>query len=149
KGTGIDTLLDTLMLQSEVMELEASAGADARGTIIEAQIEPGRGPTGTVIVQMGTLSVGDAFICGHYWGKVKSLLDDRNQPVKKAGPATPVKVLGFSGLPNGGDELLVMKNERSAKALSEERLGDQRREKLAVPQRATLESLFETIDKEE
>ncbi len=149
KGTGVDRLLEMILLQSEVMELGASPGADARGTVIEAQVEPGRGPTATVIVQMGTLKVGSAFICGHYWGKVKSMLDHSNKQLKGAGPATPVKVLGFSGLPDAGDELVVMKNEKSAKTLSEERLVKLRREKLATPQRATLENLFEAFDKEE
>ncbi len=149
KGAGVDRLLEMILLQSEILELEASPGADARGTVIEAQVEPGRGPTASVIVEMGTLKVGNAFICGNYWGKVKSMLDHSNMQLKGAGPATPVKVLGFSGLPDAGDELVVMKNEKSAKTLSEERLGKLRREKLATPQRATLENLFEAFDKEE
>src|ERR1700746_2208940 len=133
-----------MSLQAEVMELKASPTARPRGTVIEAQVEPGRGPTASVIVQMGTLKIGDPFICGDYNGKVKSLLDDRGQPVKKAGPSTPVKVLGFSGLPNAGDEFLVMESERAAKQLSDERLEAKRASKLFVPQRATLETLLET-----
>jgi len=144
KGTGIDHLLEMMTLQAEVMELKASPTATPRGTVIEAQVEAGRGPTATVIVQMGTLRTGDPFICGDYSGKVKSLLDDRGQTIKEAGPSTPVKVLGFTGLPNAGDELLVMDLERSAKTLSEERLLAKRTDKLTVPQRATLESLLET-----
>src|SRR5205807_7553129 len=93
KGTGIDHLLEMMTLQAEVMELKASPTARPRGTVIEAQVEAGRGPTATVIVQMGTLKVGDPFICGDYSGKVKSLLNDRGQPIKEAGPSTPVKVL--------------------------------------------------------
>jgi translation initiation factor IF-2 len=146
KGTGIDHLLEMMTLQAEVMELKASPTATPRGTVIEAQVEAGRGPTATVIVQMGTLKIGDPFICGDYSGKVKSLLDDRGQPIKKAAPSTPVKVLGFTGLPNAGDELLVMDSERSAKTLSEERLLAKRADKLTVPQRATLESLLEAAD---
>src|SRR5207249_9279302 len=122
KGTGIDHLLEMMVLQAEVMELKASPTARARGTVIEAQVEAGRGPTATVIVQMGTLKTGDPFICGDYSGKVKSLLDDRGQSVREVGPSTAVKVLGFTGLPNAGDELLVMESERSAKTLSDERL---------------------------
>ena len=144
KGTGIDHLLEMITLQAEVMELKASPTARPRGTVIEAQVEAGRGPTATVIVQMGTLKVGDPFICGDYSGKVKSLLDDRGEPIKEAGPSTPVKVLGFTGLPNAGDELLVMESERAAKQLSDERLEAKRASKLYVPQRATLESLLET-----
>lgn len=146
KGTGIDHLLEMMVLQAEVMELKASPTATPRGTVIEAQVEPGRGPTATVIVQMGTLKTGDPFICGDYGGKIKSLMDDRGKPIKSAGPSTPVKVLGFSGLPQAGDEFLVMESERSAKALSEERLLERRADKLSVPQRATLESLLEAAD---
>jgi len=144
RGTGIDHLLEMITLQAEVMELKASPTARPRGTVIEAQVEAGRGPTATVIVQMGTLKVGDPFICGDYNGKVKSLLDDRGQAIKRAGPSTPVRVLGFTGLPNAGDEFLVMESEREAKQLSDERLETKRASKLFVPQRATLESLLET-----
>ncbi|MDQ3198669.1 MAG: translation initiation factor IF-2, partial [Verrucomicrobiota bacterium] len=146
KGTGIDELLENMNVQAEVMELRASPTATPRGTVIEAQVEAGRGPTATVIVQMGTLKVGEPFICGDYGGKVKSLVDDRGKPVKSAGPSMPVKVLGFSGLPNAGDEFLVMESEKSTKVLSEERLAAKRTEKLSVPQRATLESLLEAAD---
>jgi len=146
RGTNIDQLLEMMTLQAEVMELKASPTAKPRGTVIEAQVEAGRGPTATVIVQMGTLRVGDAFICGDYSGKVKSLIDDSGQPVKAAGPSMPVKVLGFTGLPNAGDELLVMDSEREAKQLSEERLESKRAGKLATPQRATLETLLEAAD---
>ena len=144
KGTGIDHLLEMMSLQAEVMELKASPTARPRGTVIEAQVEAGRGPTATVIVQMGTLKIGDPFICGDYSGKVKSLLDDRGQTVKRAGPSTPVRVLGFTGLPNAGDEFLVMESERATKQLSDERLETKRTNKLFVPQRATLETLLET-----
>jgi translation initiation factor IF-2 len=146
RGTNIDQLLEMMTLQAEIMELKASPTAKPRGTVIEAQVEAGRGPTATVIVQTGTLRVGDAFICGDYSGKVKSLIDDRGQPVKAAGPSMPVKVLGFTGLPNAGDELLVMDSEREAKQLSEERLESKRAGKLATPQRATLETLLEAAD---
>ncbi len=146
KGTGIDHLLEMMALQAEVMELKASPTARPRGTVIEAQVEAGRGPTATVIVQMGTLKTGDPFICGDYSGKVKSLLDDRGQSIREVGPSTAVKVLGFTGLPNAGDELLVMESERSAKTLSDERLEAKRANKLTLPQRATLESLLEAAD---
>jgi translation initiation factor IF-2 len=146
KGTGIDQLLENMVVQAEVLELKASPTATPRGTVIEAQVEAGRGPTATVIVQMGTLRVGEPFICGDYGGKIKSLVDDRGQPIKSAGPSTPVRVLGFTGLPNAGDEFLVMESEKSAKVLSEERLAAKRTDKLSMPQRATLESLLEAAD---
>ncbi len=144
RGTGIDHLLEMMLLQAEVMDLKASPTARPRGTVIEAQVEPGRGPTASVIVQMGTLKVGEPFICGDYSGKVKSLIDDRGKPVKEVGPSTPVIVLGFTGLPNAGDEFLAMESERATKTLSDERLEAKRAEKLSVPQRATLETLLES-----
>ncbi|MEY2481167.1 MAG: translation initiation factor [Verrucomicrobiota bacterium] len=146
KGTGIDHLLEMMTLQAEVMELKASPTATPRGTVIEARVEPGRGPTATIIVRMGTLKNGDAFICGDYAGKIKSLMDDEGKPIKQAGPSTPVKVLGFTGLPQAGDEFLVMESERDAKTLGEERLQAKRADKLSMPQRATLESLLEEAD---
>ena len=133
-----------MTLQAELMDLRASPTAAARGTVIEAQIEAGRGPTAMVIVQMGTLKTGDAFICGNYYGKVKALFDDLGKPLKSAGPSVPVKVVGFSGLPAAGDELLVMETERDAKTLGEERLLETRNKKLVAPVRATLESLFDS-----
>jgi translation initiation factor IF-2 len=145
KGTGIDQLLEMMLLQAEIMELKASPTSPPRATVIEAQIEAGRGPTATVIVQMGTLKVGQPFICGNFWGKVKSLINDVGENVKQGGPATPVKVLGFTGLPNAGDELTVMESEKSVRTISEERLTDLRSQKLAMPQRATLESLFDSM----
>jgi translation initiation factor IF-2 len=145
KNQGVDKLLESILLVAEVSELKTDDRGDARGTVIEAQIEQGRGPTATVIVRSGTLHVGDAFICGHFSGKVKSLIDDAGKPMKQAGPSTPCKVLGLSGLPNAGDELLVMANEREAAALSQERLNQQRLQKLATPARPTLENLFDSL----
>jgi len=145
KGTGVDHLLEMMSLQAEVLELKASPKVPARATIIEAEMEPGRGPTATVIVKMGTLKVGQAFLCGLEWGKVKSLINDLGKPVKEVGPGMPVKVLGFDGLPKAGDELMVMDSERAARTLSEERQEEQRTTKLAAPQRATLESLFDNL----
>ena len=145
KGTGVDHLLEMMNLQAEVLELKASPKVPARATIIEAEMEPGRGPTATVIVKMGTLKPGQPFLCGLQWGKVKLLINDLGKPVKEVGPGLPVKILGFDGLPKAGDELMVMESDRAARTLSEERQGEQRKEKLATPQRATLESLFDNL----
>lgn len=142
KGTGIDQLLESALLEAELLELKANPKAPCRATVIESRVEPGKGPTATVIPRAGTLRNGTAFICGPYYGKVKSMLNDRGKPVKEAGPAIPVEVIGFSALPNVGDELVEMENERAAKRLSDERLSEQRAEKLAAPKRASLESLF-------
>jgi translation initiation factor IF-2 len=145
KGTGISDLLDSMLLEAEMLELKTSSTLDGRCTVIEAQVEQGRGPTATVIVRMGTLKTGDIFICGNQWGKVKQLTNDLGKPIKEAGPSTPVKILGLSGIPNAGDELVVMDSEKSARFLSEERLADLRDTKLSTPQRTTLENLFASI----
>ena len=145
KGQGIDKLLEAIALESEMLELKASQEQSPRGTVIEAQVEQGRGPTATIIVKMGTLKPGQPFICGKYSGKVKSLVDENGKPMKQAGPSTPCKVLGFSGLPNAGDEFVVMESERDAQRLSQERIDEERMGKLTTPTRATLESLFDNL----
>jgi translation initiation factor IF-2 len=146
KNQGIDKLLDALILESEMLELKASCEQAARGTVIEAQLEQGRGPTATVIVRMGELKIGAPFICGNFDGKVKALIDDTGKPIKSAGPSTPCKILGFSGLPKAGDDFVVMESEKAAKALSIERLDAMRMNKLEIPtQLPTLENLFQTI----
>ncbi len=145
RRTGVDRLLENMLVLAEVMEIQASPKGFAKGSVVEAQIEQGRGATATVMVQSGTLSVGDAFICGDFCGKVKAMLDDQGRPVKSAGPSTPVKVVGFTGVPNAGDAFEVMKNEREAKALSDQRLESKRLGKLQGSQRVTLENLFETM----
>ncbi len=145
KGTGIDELLDATLLEAEMLELKANPKAPCRALIIESRVEAGKGPTATLIPQTGTLKIGTPFICGPWSGKVKSLLNDRGQPVKEAGPATPVEAFGFSGLPNVGDELMEMDNERDAKRLSEERQATGRVEKLAAPRRTSLEALFSSV----
>ena len=144
-GQGIEQLLEMMLLQAEMLELKANPNQPARASVIEAQVEAGRGPTATVIVTTGTLRLGDPFLSGNYWGKVKQLTNDLGKSVKEAGPAMPVKVLGLSGLPNAGDEFLVMDSERSARQLSEERIDALRNTKLAAPQRATLENLFKNV----
>jgi translation initiation factor IF-2 len=145
KNQGVPELLENILLVAEIAELKAMESGIARATVIEAQVEQGRGPTATIIVRSGTLRVGDAFICGKYSGKVKGLLDDFGKPLKSAGPSTPAKVIGFSGLPNAGDDLVVMESERAAMILSEERLNEERLSKLAAPERPTLESLYDAL----
>lgn len=145
KGTGIDKLLESALLEAEVLELRANPKAPCRGIIVESRVEPGKGPSATVIPRSGTLRNGDSFICGPLYGKVKSMLDDRGQAIKEAGPAIPVEVIGFSALPNVGDELIVME-DREAKRLSEQRTSEQRMEKLTAPRRVSLESLFQQME---
>ncbi len=145
KNQGIEHLLEMILLEAEVLELKANSKVPARASVIEAQIEQGRGPTATVIVKMGTLKVGQPFICGDYSGKVKALVSETGANMKEAGPSTPAKVIGFSGMPNAGDEMIVMESERSVQQLSTERLEAKRLGKLTAPRRATLENIFETI----
>ena len=144
-GQGMDELAELMALQAEVLELKANPEANARAAVIEAKIQPGKGPTATVVVEAGTLRVGTPFICGPYAGKVKLLLDDRGEKVKEAGPATPVEVLGFAELPNVGDELVAMENERAAKKLSDERQLELRQSRLERPKKSRMEDMLARV----
>lgn len=151
KGEGIDQLLEMVRLQSEVMELKAVAKGKASGVIIESQIEQGRGPTATVLVQKGTLKAGDALVSGICSCKVKAMHDDRGQIVKVAGPSTPVKVLGWSEAPESGGTFEAVKNEREAKRIAEESLEErqkkQEQERLeAKSGGSNLDDLFSAIE---
>jgi translation initiation factor IF-2 len=146
KGTGVAELLDQILLQADILELKANPNRRAVGSVVEAQLDQGKGPVATVLVQNGTLKVGDDYICGIYSGRVRAMLDERGKQVKEAGPATPVEVIGFAGLPGVGEELIEMENERSAKRLGEERSEAARLEKLGGPRRASLESLFASAE---
>lgn len=149
KGIGLDHLLETMSLQAEVLDLRANAKAPMRATVIESRMDPGRGPTATAIVRNGTLKVGEPFICGPYWGKVKNLINDRGEPIKAVLPGMPAEIIGFSSLPHVGDEVVEMENERSAKRLSEDRIEQLRQQKLAAPRRSTLATLFANIEEGE
>jgi translation initiation factor IF-2 len=145
KGTGIERLLEMMLLQAEILELKANPKGMSRGVIIESQFEQGRGPTATVLVQQGTLHVGDAILAGPYYGRVKALINDLGQSVKEAGPSIPVKVLGFDGAPSPGEAYDVLKQEREARELAQDRGDKLRLGKLEAPPRMTLENLFEAI----
>jgi len=144
-GQGMGELIELMGLQAEVLELKANPGANARAAVIEAKVQPGKGPTATVIVETGTLQVGTPFICGPFAGKVKSLLNDNGEQVQEAGPATPVEVLGFDELPNVGDELVAMENERAAKKLSDERQLERRQERLVQPKKSRMEDMLALV----
>ena len=146
KGTNVDQLLEIILLEAEMLELKADPKAPVRAIAVESRVEAGKGPTATVIASTGTLKVGMPFICGQHWGKVRSLLNDRGEPIKSAGPSIPCEIVGFSGPPSVGDEVLEMKSERDAKKLSEERSSSQRLEKLAHPRRNRMEDLFASMD---
>ena len=141
-GDGIDDLLGLLVLQSEVLELQANPKANCRASIIEARVEPGTGSSATAIVESGTIRVGMPFICGPYAGKVRALVNDHGERVKKVGPGMPVEITGFSETPNVGDELVEMENERAAKKLGEERQEELRKQRLAQPRKARMEELL-------
>jgi len=121
KGTHVDQLLDQLLLQAEILDLKANPNKRATGTVVEAQLDPGKGPVATVLVQNGVLKVGDDFICGMYSGRVRALLDERGKNVKQAGPAIPVQVLGFTGVPMAGDQLLVVEDAAAAREVAQRR----------------------------
>jgi len=145
KGIGIEKLLEMLLLQAEVLELKANPRGMSRGSVIESQVEPGRGATATVLVQHGTLKVGDAILAGPFYGRVKALINDLGQSVKEAGPSIPVKILGLSGAPSPGEEYNTLKQEREARELAEDRAQKLRLGKLEAPPRITLENLFAAI----
>jgi len=145
KGIGIEKLLEMMLLQAEVLELKADPRGLSRGAVIEAQFEQGRGATATVLVRQGTLRVGDAILAGPCFGRVKALINDMGQSVKEAGPSIPVKILGLDGAPSPGEEYNVLKNEREARELAQDRRDKLRLGKLEAPPRVTLENLFEAI----
>ena len=146
KGTNIDQLLEIILLEAEMLELKSDPKAPVRAIAVESRVEAGKGPTATVIASTGTIKPGMPFICGQHWGKVRGLFNDRGEPIKSAGPSIPCEVIGFSGPPSVGDEVLEMRSERDAKRLSEERSSAQRLEKLAHPRRNRMEDLFASID---
>ncbi len=141
-GQGMDDLLELMALQAEVLELKANPSANARASVIEASIQAGKGPTASVIVQNGTLKVGQPFICGPFAGKIKSMFDDHGKRVKEAGPAMPVEILGFAELPHVGDEMVEMESERAAKKLSEERQTERRQKRLGGNKMSRMEDIL-------
>ncbi len=145
KGNGIDHLLEMILLQAEVLELRAHFDGPAAGRVIEAQMETGRGPTATVLVLKGTLRTGDVVLCGAYWGRVRALINDLGKTVREASPSIPVKVIGLSGLPSPGEELLVDSDERRVRQIAEERLAALKRPRQEEGPTVTLENLFEAI----
>lgn len=148
KGDGIDELLEMIQLQAEVLELKANPKAKASGVVIESQLDVGRGPLATVIVQRGTLKVGDAIVCGKEWAKVRAMFDDQGKNLKEAGPATPVRVIGWSGTPDSGSTFKTVKNPREAEAMAEE-VADELKKKAATkasePKEVSVEALFANI----
>jgi translation initiation factor IF-2 len=121
KGTNVQELLDQVLLQAEILDLKSNPSRHATGSVVEAQLDPGKGPVATILVQSGTLKVGDSFICGLFSGRVRALLDERGKPVKAAGPAIPVQVLGLTGVPMAGDQFLVVEDATQAREIAQRR----------------------------
>jgi translation initiation factor IF-2 len=144
-GTGIDHLLENLILQAEVMELKANPTLRGKGVVIESKLDKGRGPIATMIIESGTLRVGEPFIVGCYFGKVRALIDDKGKKIKKAIPSTPVEVVGLPDVPQPGDHFMVVRDEKKARQLSNLRLQEQREIQLAKTTRITMDDLHQQI----
>ena len=144
KGTNVSDLLDQVLLQSELLDLKANPDRAAVGTVVEAQLDPGKGPVASVLVQNGMLRVGDNFICGLFSGRVRALLDERNKPVKEAGPAIPVQVLGLTGVPMAGDQFLVVEDATQARDIAQrrERLDREAKSRRTTRSAVTLEDFM-------
>ena len=145
KGTGVDELLDAILLQSEVLELTAVQDGMASGVVIESYLDKGRGPVATILVQSGTLSRGDIVLCGFEYGRVRAMRDENGKDVETAGPSIPVEVLGLSGVPAAGDEATVVRDEKKAREVALYRQGKFRDVKLARQQKAKLENMFSNM----
>jgi len=143
--TGIDQLLQMLALQSELLELKANPNKLARGTIIEAKLDRNRGPMATVLVQDGTLKLGDTVVAGEFIGKVRAMLDDKGRSLNEAGPSTPVELLGLGGVPEAGESLNAVADEKSAKELVEHRRDSRRKRELGTQSKVTLENILDKI----
>lgn len=143
--TGIEHLLEMILLQAEIMELKADHTRNAKGTIVEAKLDRGRGPVGTVLVNSGTLKAGDSFLVGTVAGRVRALIDDTGKKIKKAGPSTPVEVIGFPEVPQAGDIFVVMDDEKKARQIAVNRLHKQKQVSMAQRKKVTLDDLFERV----
>ena len=141
-------LLDAVLLQSEVLELEAFADGHAEGVVVESRLEKGRGPVATVLIQNGTLKQTDIVLCGTEYGRVRAMYDDLGKKIQSAGPSTPVEVLGLSGVPAAGDEVIVVKDEKKAKEVAALRAQKQKEAKIAQEQALKLSNMFNNMGKE-
>jgi translation initiation factor IF-2 len=145
KGTGIAELLEKVVLESDILDLKANPNKLAQGTVIEAMLDKGRGYVSTVLVQAGTLKVGDFMLCGAYYGKVKAMYDDTGKRIEEAGPSTPVQVLGLNNAPQAGDKFNVMENEREAKELANKREQIQREQSIRTKKHITIDEIGRRI----
>jgi translation initiation factor IF-2 len=142
---GIPQLLDMILLQADVLELQANPRRLAKGTIVEARLDRGRGPVATVLVQDGTLKVGDPFVCGTQYGRVRAMMDDKGRRIESAGPATPVEILGLGGVPDAGDTFVAVQDDQKARQVAEHRRGKQRENEMAKTSKVSLDELYQQI----
>ncbi|UCD57018.1 MAG: translation initiation factor IF-2 [Candidatus Hydrogenedentota bacterium] len=142
---GINELLEMLLLEAELLELKANPNEPARGIILEAKLDKGRGAVGTVLVQRGTLRVGDAFVAGTEYGRVRAMLNDKGRNISEAGPSVPAEVLGFTGVPQAGDAFITLEDEKKARQIANSRALKQRQKEMIQRKRITLEDLYEQI----
>jgi len=140
--TGLDKLLEAILLQAEVLELTANPDRPAEGVIVEAKLERGRGPVGTALIRRGTLRLGDLIVAGSAWGRVRALINDLGEHVKEAGPSVPVEVLGFDSAPEAGDQFAVVENEARAREITSYRLRERRKRLAVAGQRGSLEQMM-------
>jgi translation initiation factor IF-2 len=145
KRTNLDKLLEAIHLQSEILDLKANATRSAEGFVIEAKLERGRGPVGTVLVQRGTLKVGDIVVAGTAWGRVRALIDDQGRNVQSAGPSVPVEILGFDSAPEAGDQFAVVENEGRAREITDYRIRKRRETLGAASSKSSLEQMMQQI----
>jgi translation initiation factor IF-2 len=146
QGTNIEGLLETILLQSEVLELTAVADGMASGVVVESRLDKGRGPVATVLVQTGTLNKGDILLCGQEYGRVRAMRDENGKEIVTAGPSIPVEIIGLSGVPASGDEATVVRDERKAREVANYRQGKFREVKLARQQKSKLENMFSNME---
>ena len=144
-GDGIDALLDAILVQAEVLELKAAPDRRCRGVVVESALDKGRGPVATILVQDGTLRRGDMILAGQEYGRVRAMFDEGGNPIEEAGPSIPAEVLGLSGVPNAGDDVLAVADERKARDAAEQRKQSSREGRLAEKQAAKLQNLFEQM----
>ncbi|NNG13763.1 MAG: translation initiation factor IF-2, partial [Gammaproteobacteria bacterium] len=145
-GQGVDALLDAISLQAEVLELKAIKDCPATGVVVESRLDKGRGTVATILVQNGTLKKGDFLLTGSEYGRVRAMLDENGKPIEEAGPSIPVEILGLSGTPDAGDDVLVVENERKAREVAAFRHSKERDTKLARQQAAKLENMFSHME---
>ena len=145
-GEGVDELLDAILLQAEVLELQAVPERRCRGVVVESSLDKGRGPVATILVQDGTLKRGDMVLAGEEYGRVRAMFDESGQPIDEAGPSIPAEILGLSGVPNAGDDVLAVANERKAREAADQRKAQSREGRLAERQAAKLQNLFDQME---